>query len=77
MTLSFEDTDGRSGRVTETFEVVYAGPWKADVEACVRRIENDHRGDEPDRQADDPYTRLILELPEEAPVVEVERLDTT
>jgi hypothetical protein len=75
MPLSFEDANGRNGRVTETFEIVYAGSWREDIEACVRRIENDHHSDDPDRRADDPYTRLILELPEEAPIIEIEQTD--
>lgn len=65
--LSFEDANGRRGKVTETLEIDYSGPWKEDIEETVQKVETDCK--------DDPYTRLILELPEEAPIVEIEQVD--
>ena len=77
MTLSFRDTDGQRGRVTDSLDVEYSGDWREDVEECVQDVEeavDSGGGSEP---TDDLYTRLVLELPEEAPIVEVEQTDRT
>lgn len=77
MTLSFKDTDGASGKVTETLDVEYNGSWEEDVEECVQNVENDLTVTDENISREDLYTRLVLELPEEAPIVEVEQTDLT
>lgn len=76
MRLSFRDTNGTTGTVTETLEVNYNGKWEADVEECVRTVENGLCPTQDASLSDDPYTRLVVELPEEAPIVEVEQTDS-
>ena len=71
MPLAFENADGRNGRVTDDLDVEYSGDWREDVERCVRQVE-DETADESGRRWD-RYTRLVIGLPEEAPIVEVER----
>lgn len=73
--LSFKDYNGTTGKVTETLDVEYNGKWKQDVEECVQIVENDTSPGHETSPSDDPYTRLVLELPEEAPIVEVEQND--
>lgn len=75
MRLSFEDHNGATGEVTESLDVEYSGNWKEDVEECVRTVESDLSPGPDTGPAEDPYTRLVLELPEEAPIVEIEQTD--
>ena len=76
MKLSFRDYNGRTGEVTETLDVQYNGNWEEDVEECVGSVEDDLSPGRDTGPAEDPYTRLVIELPEEAPIVEVEQTDS-
>lgn len=69
MKVIFEDLDGRRGEVTEELEVRYSGPWRSVVIDCVERLRTE-RSDDPDR--DPIHAELVVELPEEAPIVEIE-----
>jgi hypothetical protein len=75
VTLSFRDTHGQHGRVTDSLDVEYSGDWREDVEECVRDVAEDVTTDHGSGRGDDPFNRLILELPEEAPIVEVVQTD--
>lgn len=71
----FRDADGREGYISEGLEVDYPGKWDEEVEACVARIEDEHSsgsGASPNRAV---YNHLLIDLPEVAPIVEVERVD--
>lgn len=69
--------DGQRGRVTDSLDVEYSGDWREDVEECVQDVEEDVDAGGEHGRPDDLYTRLVLELPEEAPIVEVEQTDRT
>lgn len=75
MTLSFEDIEGQRGRVTDGLEVDYTGKWEEEVAECVARVESNHRSNGAGIQHTEVYSRLVLELPTIAPIVEVERTD--
>lgn len=72
MILTFEDADGRSGRVTGDLAVEYDGQWERQVEACVESVAEEYRsnGNVADEEA---LSTLVVELPKQARVVEAER----
>lgn len=73
--IRFRDPEGRTGQISESLEVAYAGEWEEEVEEGLRRIE---AADTPDGRSEhlmEVYTRIVLELPEVAPIVEIERID--
>lgn len=76
MALSFKDIDGTNGRVTQPLNVEYEGKWKKDVEKCVQDIEEDLGTNRGENNEEQPYTQLVLALPEEAPIVKVEQTDS-
>ena len=69
----FRGAKNSPGRVTEDLVVDYHGEWNEAVEACVRRIEAEHGGAGGTFDTD-VSNELVIELPEEAPIVEVERV---
>lgn len=73
--LHFTDTRGREGEISESLEVEYDGQWRQEVAAELRRIAAEAQQDDPEDPPTDVYTRIVLELPDEAPVKEVERTD--
>lgn len=73
--IQFTDTRGQSGEITESLEVEYDGEWRQEVAEELRRIAAETQRDDPDDPPTDVYTRIVLELPDEAPVREVERTD--
>lgn len=70
----FRDAEDRPGRVTEDLVVDYHGEWNEAVEACVRRIEAEHGSGAGEAFDADVSDELLIELPEEAPIVEIERV---
>ncbi len=54
--------------------VDYHGEWNEAVEACVRRIEAEHGSGAGEAFDADVSDELLIELPEEAPIVEIERV---
>lgn len=72
MPLRFRDERGRFGRVTDSFDVEYAGPWQQDVRSVVAAVREQDGGDELG-EATDPMSYLVFALPEHAPIVEVRR----
>ena len=73
MTLVFEDAAGDEGIITSSLEVGYAGRWEEDVRLCVERVEDDHRTGGDPSQKGEIFTTLVIELPENAPIITVER----
>lgn len=73
----FRDVHGRTGYITEELEVDYHGEWDEEVERCVRRIEDEHARGGGDPLDGDVYNGLLIELPEEAPVVKAVRVSDT
>lgn len=74
MTLRFKDKRGRWGKVTESLEVEYSGPWEEEVSTVVEEA----REEEPDNalyDPEDPLAYVLIELPEKAPIREVGRED--
>lgn len=72
MTLRFRDERGRFGRVTDSLEVEYTGPWEQDVRAVVAAVREEQEADELG-ESTDPMSFLVFALPEHAPIVEVRR----
>lgn len=67
MSVRFRDRKGHYGVVTDSFEVDYSGQWKQEVSEVVDRVKED--------TPDDQVTELIIELCENAPLLEVGRDD--
>jgi len=76
MPLTFQDAHGNRGTVTDALEVEYAGDWADDVESCVARVVDDRDADG-GRRPRNVHSELVVELPDAAPVVEVERTDAS
>lgn len=72
MRVTFEDRDGRRGEVTEGLEVRYAGRWRSAVTDCVERLRRERSADLDGKPI---HGELVVELPEEAPIVEIECVD--
>lgn len=72
MHVEFRDKDGVKGRISEALEVEYYGRFSNEVETFVSGLEEFC---EEDRAFDgeDVMTHVVLELPEYAPIIEVER----
>lgn len=72
MPIVFRDRDGVKGWISEALEVEYYGRFADEIERFVSGAEEFC---EEDRTFDgeDVMTHVLLELPENAPVIEVER----
>lgn len=73
--LRFTDPDGRTGRISETLEIDYEGEWEEEVTSGLERIAADAGAEGPEDPLHEVYTLIVLELPDEAPIIEVERTD--
>lgn len=73
--LRFEDPHGRTGRISESLEIDYEGRWEEEVSRGLERITAATDADELDDPLDEVYTLIVLELPDETPIIEVERTD--
>lgn len=76
MKVTFRDSNGQTGVISEALEVDYAGEWIGEVEDCIDRVVEDLGGDDGESPADE-LDHLIVDLPEAAPIVEVQRTDDT
>lgn len=65
MPVRFKDRKGDCGEVTDSLDVEYSGRWMQEVREVVSEIEEE--------TPDDEMTELIIELPENAPLLEVSR----
>lgn len=72
MRVVFEDLDGRRGEVSEDLVVHYDGRWRSAVTDCVERLRSERAGTPGDKPI---HVELVVELPEEAPIVEIECVD--
>lgn len=72
MPIEFKDRDGMKGRISESLDVEYYGRFSPEIEKFVSRVEG--FCDE-DRAFDgeNVMTHILLELPEIAPIVAIER----
>lgn len=77
MFISFVDENGVSGRVSEDLTVEYDGDWLEDVESYLAELEDEFTTDEEVQLGPDPdlVQEVLIELPEQLPIVEVERHD--
>lgn len=71
--LSFRDIHGQYGFVTDDLEVEYSGSWKPSVSRYVDQVRDEADPADGDDGAGDLFDRLIIEMPEQAPIVAVER----
>lgn len=73
--LSLKDAHGDTGTITEDLEVEYTGAWKQQVKECLEQAENEVRSTEGEFRVVDVFTLLVIDLPDAAPIVEVERIE--
>lgn len=66
--FTFRDVHGRTGWISSGLDVDYRGQWKGEIESTVERIADE-------RPTDEVYDHIVLELPEETPIDDVERVD--
>lgn len=65
----FRDIQGKKGNITDEMTVNYHGRWEGQIESCIEQIAEEHA-------AEEVYDHIVVELPENAPVDGVERIDT-
>lgn len=65
--LYFVDTEGVEGEITDSLQVDYTGHWQRDIEDFTMSLESNYDGNF------DVSTHRLLELPDVAPIVEVQR----
>lgn len=68
--ILFRDIHGNQGSIDEELDVNYQGRWDGEIEESINQIEAQYPSKE-------MYDHLVIELPEAAPVSDVERFDTT
>lgn len=71
--ISFRDIRGHRGFITEDLEVEYSGSWRQSVTRCVDRVRREVDHVDGDGATGDLFDHLIIEMPEQAPIVAVER----
>lgn len=64
----FRDIKGHQGSITDEMAVTYQGRWEGEIEECLEQIAEEHA-------AEEVYDHIVVELPEEAPIYRVERVD--
>lgn len=72
MPIEFRDKDGVKGWISEALEVEYYGRFNDEIVKFVSGLE-EFCGEDRVVDGEDVMTHVLLELPENAPVVEVER----
>lgn len=76
MRLIFEDVDGETGVIRTDLRVRYDGKWRQEVEECVDSVEAEIT-EYGEYTVDEAFTLLIADLPDAAPIVEVERVNAS
>lgn len=76
MPIEFKDKDGIYGRISDALEVEYYGRFSSKIEKFVTGLEDFSDGDQA-FQDEDVMTHIMLELPDTAPVMEVQRAENT
>lgn len=66
--ILFRDIQGHQGTITDELDVNYQGRWEGKIEDCIERIDAHYPPEE-------VYNHLVVELPDEAPIDGVERVD--
>lgn len=64
----FRDIKGHQGSITDELTVNYQGRWEGEVEDCLEQIAEDYAPGE-------VYDHIVVDLPENAPINSVERVD--
>ena len=72
MIVTFEDADGRTGRVTDDLTLEYDGEWREQVADRVADVEERYRNGDT-LLGEEALSTLVTELPQEPRVVEAER----
>lgn len=72
MPIEFRDKDGVKGWISEALEVEYYGRFNDEIVKFVSGLE-EFCGEDRGADGEDVMTHVLLELPENAPVIEVER----
>lgn len=72
MIVTFEDADGRTGRVTDEMDLEYDGEWEAQIRERVDDVAERYRNGE-QLLGEEALSTLVTELPQEPRVVEAER----
>lgn len=71
MMLYFQDVDGEMGEISDSLGVCYRGQWDAEVTDFVAAVEDDRDGT--GFGGLDVVTHLLIELPTEIPIAEINR----
>lgn len=66
--FTFRDVHGRTGQISAGLDVEYRGQWQGEIESTVERIADE-------RPSDQVLDYIVIELPEETPIDDVERVD--
>lgn len=72
MIVTFEDADGRTGRVTDEMDLEYDGEWEEQIRDRVDDVAERYRNGEK-LLGEEALSTLVTELPQEPRVVDVER----
>lgn len=73
--VAFRDADGVKGYVTDNLEVVYQGRWVEEVRESIEEIRDEHHSGNGEVSVEDVGSSLVIGLPEDAPIVEIQRVD--
>ena len=71
----FRDAEDRRGYITAQLGVHYSRKWEDAVEEYIERLEDEHLPETDEFPDERVYDRLVMNLPEELPIVEIERTD--
>lgn len=71
MMLYFQDVDGEMGEISDSLRVCYTGHWEEEVSDFVAEVADDRDGT--GFRGLDVITHLLIELPAELPIAEINR----
>lgn len=74
MRISFRDGDGTRGVITQDLDVCYEARWESEVKSCVEEVRQELQSNGEDIRVETAANQLIIDLPEEIPIHEIERM---
>lgn len=73
MVLKFQDEHGQAGEVAADLTMDYDGYWKDEINRCLNQLVADLDAEDGTADTDAIIHELLIELPERAPITQVER----